>query len=269
MARLDCCWILWLVLWVLGAHVSSVSGDWPVTKICSRDRKMRLIIDGFPTVYIKKTTGRPVMVTNDLPGIVFRPMFSYTALTVFLSPWYGYVSEQYYMYVVTIALGRPYNWKTFTCPWPDPRLLSAERCTVAESQKLPCGGSSSITQADCVAKNCCYDSSSSTSPCYYANDVTVQCTLDGQFVVVVSENVTLPPLDLGSIKLEDSSSPSCSPVSSLSSFVMYQFPVSACGSTVQLAGGNVTYQNTMSAAIAVRTGPVGSITRDSVYKLFF
>ncbi|KAG2465700.1 ZP4 protein, partial [Polypterus senegalus] len=181
----------------------------------------------------EETTGRPVMVTNDLPGIVFRPMFSYTALTVFLSPWYGYVSEQYYMYVVTIALGRPYNWKTFTCPWPDPRLLSAERCTVAESQKLPCGGSSSITQADCVAKNCCYDSSSSTSPCYYANDVTVQCTLDGQFVVVVSENVTLPPLDLGSIKLEDSSSPSCSPVSSLSSFVMYQFPVSACGSTVQ------------------------------------
>uniref|UniRef100_A0A8C4TCK6 Zona pellucida sperm-binding protein 4-like n=1 Tax=Erpetoichthys calabaricus TaxID=27687 RepID=A0A8C4TCK6_ERPCA len=99
--------------------------------------------------------------------------------------------------------------------------------------------------------------------------VTVQCTLDGQFVVVVSENVTLPPLDLGSIQLVDSSSPSCSPVTSLSSFVMYQFPVSACGSTVQLAGGNVTYQNTMSAAITVSSGPQGSITRDSVYKLFF
>ncbi|KAG2459724.1 ZP4 protein, partial [Polypterus senegalus] len=64
--------------------------------------------------------------------------------------------------------------------------------------------------------------------------VTVQCTLDGQFVVVVSENVTLPSLDLGSIQLVDSSSPSCSPVTSLSSFVMYQFPVSACGSTVQV-----------------------------------
>ncbi|KAG2457915.1 ZP4 protein, partial [Polypterus senegalus] len=145
----------------------------------------------------------------------------------------------------------------------------AERCVVAAGEKLPCGGSSSITQADCEANNCCYDFGSSTSPCYYANDVTVQCTLDGQFVVVVSENVTLPPLDLGSIQLVDSSSPSCSPVTSLSSFVMYQFPVSACGSTVQLAGGNVTYQNTMSAAITVRTGPEGSITRDSVYKLFF
>ncbi|KAG2465699.1 ZP4 protein, partial [Polypterus senegalus] len=162
----------------------------------------------------------------------------------------------------------------------------AERCAVTASEKLPCGGSSSITQEDCEANNCCYDSSSSTSLCYYANDVTVQCTLDGQFVVVVSEKVTLPPLNLGSLQLVDSSSPSCSPVTSLSSFVMYQFPVSACGSTVQkiwlalnifklliasglVSGGNVTYQNTMSAAITVRTGPEGSITRDSVYKLFF
>ncbi|XP_039608942.1 zona pellucida sperm-binding protein 4-like [Polypterus senegalus] len=75
--------------------------------------------------------------------------------------------------------------------------------------------------------------------------------------------------DLGCIQLVDSSSPSCSPVTSLSSFVMYQFPVGACGSTVQMAGGNVTCQNTMSAAITVRSGPEGSITRDSVYKLFF
>uniref|UniRef100_A0A8C4SZ57 Zona pellucida sperm-binding protein 4 n=1 Tax=Erpetoichthys calabaricus TaxID=27687 RepID=A0A8C4SZ57_ERPCA len=150
--------------------------------------------------------------------------------------------------------------------WRAGAVIVNERCTVADSEKLPCGGSSSITPAECEANNCCYDLSSSTSPCYYANDVTVQCTLDGQFVVVVSENVTLPPLDLGSIQLVDSS---CSPVTSMSSFVVYQFPVSACGSTVQLAGGNVTYQNTMSAAITVRSGPEGSITRDSVYKLLF
>uniref|UniRef100_A0A8C4SVL6 Zona pellucida sperm-binding protein 4 n=1 Tax=Erpetoichthys calabaricus TaxID=27687 RepID=A0A8C4SVL6_ERPCA len=114
--------------------------------------------------------------------------------------------------------------------WRAGAVIVNERCTVADSEKLPCGGSSSITPAECEANNCCYDLSSSTSPCYYANDVTVQCTLDGQFVVVVSENVTLPPLDLGSIQLVDSS---CSPVTSMSSFVVYQFPVSACGSTVQ------------------------------------
>uniref|UniRef100_A0A8C4SXR2 ZP domain-containing protein n=1 Tax=Erpetoichthys calabaricus TaxID=27687 RepID=A0A8C4SXR2_ERPCA len=36
-------------------------------------------------------------------------------------------------------------------------------------------------------------------------------------------------------------------------------------SLFQVAGGNMTYQNTMSAAITVRSGPEGSITRDSVY----
>ncbi|XP_039608935.1 zona pellucida sperm-binding protein 4-like [Polypterus senegalus] len=173
-------------------------------------------------------------------------------------------------YVLVIAFGRPSNLKMFTCPKPARRSVSvAERCAVTSSEKLACGASAFITQADCEAINCCYDSQILALQCYYANDVTVQCTLDGRFVVVVSEKVTLPPLDLGSIQLVDSSSPSCSPVTSLSTFVVYQFPVSSCGSTVQLAGGNVTYQNTMSAAITVRSGPEGSITRDSFYKLFF
>ncbi|XP_051783428.1 zona pellucida sperm-binding protein 4-like [Erpetoichthys calabaricus] len=291
MARLGCWCLFWLC--VSGAQfVFAASGD--VTKKCDEDKAMTLSLEGSPTVFLQKTIGGLVKVTKDLPGIVLRVKSGRTTLTVPFSSRYGYVAEQHSQYVVVIAIGRPSNLKTFTCHKPARRSVSvAERCAVAASEKLPCGGSSSITQADCEANNCCYDSSSSTSPCYYANDgewlggvseqrwllldihacllwpVTVQCTLDGQFVVVVSENVTLPPLDLGSIQLVDSSSSACSPVTSLSSFVMYQFPVSACGSTVQLVGGNVTYQNTMSAAITVSSGPQGSITRDSVYKLFF
>uniref|UniRef100_A0A8C4XDY5 Zona pellucida sperm-binding protein 4 n=1 Tax=Erpetoichthys calabaricus TaxID=27687 RepID=A0A8C4XDY5_ERPCA len=270
MARLDYWCLFWLAVWIASAPFASArSGD--VTKKCDdEDKTMMLSFAGTPLVFLQKTTGGLVKVTKDLPGVVFRVKSGRTTLKVPLLSPYGYVSEQGSEYVVTIAVGSRSNVRTLTCPKPARRSGSvAESCTVADSEKLPCGGSSSITQADCEANNCCYDSSSSTSPCYYANDVTVQCTLDGQFVVVVSENVTLPPLDLGSIQLVDSSSPSCSPVTSLSSFVMYQFPVSACGSTVQLAGGNVTYQNTMSAAITVSSGPDGSITRDSVYKLFF
>ncbi|XP_051783471.1 zona pellucida sperm-binding protein 4-like isoform X7 [Erpetoichthys calabaricus] len=267
MARLNCWCLFWLC--VLGAqYVFAKSGE--VTKKCDEDKAMTLSFDSSPTVFLQKMIGGLVKVTKDLPGIVLHVKSGRTTLTVPFSSRYGYVAEQGSEYVVTIAVGSRSNVRTLTCPKPARRSGSvAESCTVADSEKLPCGGSSSITQADCEANNCCYDSSSSTSPCYYANDVTVQCTLDGQFVVVVSENVTLPPLDLGSIQLVDSSSPSCSPVTSLSSFVMYQFPVSACGSTVQMAGGNVTYQNTMSSAITVRSGPDGSITRDSVYKLFF
>ncbi|XP_051783397.1 zona pellucida sperm-binding protein 4-like isoform X8 [Erpetoichthys calabaricus] len=274
MARLEFWCICWLVLCV--SVVRFVSGDVFVIKKCDGFKTMTLSFHGSPTVYLQKTRGGQVKVTKDLPGIVVHVKFGRTTLKVPYSSHYGYMSQQHSQYVLVIAFGRPSNWRTFTCPKieREPVLLDAvssvtERCTMANHEKLPCGGSSSITQADCEANNCCYDLSSSTSPCYYADDVTVQCTLDGQFVVVVSENVTLPPLDLGSIQLVDSSSPSCSPVTSLSSFVVYQFPVSACGSTVQLAGGNVTYQNTMSAAITVRSGPEGSITRDSVYKLFF
>ncbi|XP_051783473.1 zona pellucida sperm-binding protein 4-like isoform X9 [Erpetoichthys calabaricus] len=267
MARLGCWCLFWLVVCVSGAQFVLV--DVPVTKKCDRAKTMTLSFDGYSTVYIQKVRRGLVKVTQNLPGVYYRVMFGRTTLTVPLSSPYGYAFERRHMYVVIIAVGKPSNLKTFVCPKSAPRLVIDERCTVADSEKLLCGGSSSISQADCEANNCCYDSSSSTSPCYYANDVTVQCTLDGQFVVVVSENVTLPPLDLGSIQLVDSSSPSCSPVTSLSSFVMYQFPVSACGSTVQMAGGNVTYQNTMSSAITVRSGPDGSITRDSVYKLFF
>ncbi|XP_039598911.1 zona pellucida sperm-binding protein 4-like, partial [Polypterus senegalus] len=251
MACLDCWCYFWLAVYLTGVQfVYAASGD--VTKKCDGDKTMTLSFAGSQNVFLQK---------------VWR-----TTLTVPFSSTYGYASEKSSQYVVTIAVGSRSNLKTFTCPKPGRRVLKlpADRCAVVDREKLPCGGSSSITQADCEASNCCYDSSSSsTSPCYYANDVTVQCTLDGQFVVVVSENVTLPSLDLGSIQLVDSSSPSCRPVTSLSSFVMYQFPVSACGSTVQLSGGNVTYQNTMSAAITVRSGPEGSITRDSVYKLFF
>ncbi|XP_039608296.1 zona pellucida sperm-binding protein 4-like [Polypterus senegalus] len=277
MARLDCCCFCWMVLCMIAARF--VSGDVFVTKKCDGFQTMTLSFDGSPTVFLQKTRGGQVKVTKDLPGIVVHVKSGRTTLTVPFSSRYGYVAEESSQYVVVISFGHASNWRTFTCPKlyrfaaPAVYILAIntvpERCAVADSEKFPCGGSSSITQVDCEANNCCYDLSSSTSPCYYANDVTVQCTQDGQFVVVVSENVTLPPLDLGSLQLVDSSSPSCSPVTSRSSFVMYQFPVSACGSTVQLAGGNVTYQNTMSAAITVRTGPEGSITRDSVYKLFF
>uniref|UniRef100_A0A8C4TFK3 Zona pellucida sperm-binding protein 4 n=1 Tax=Erpetoichthys calabaricus TaxID=27687 RepID=A0A8C4TFK3_ERPCA len=269
MACLNWWCLFWLAAYVPVAQFGPIVNV-PVTKKCDGAKTMTLSFDSSWTVYIKKFKVGVVKVTNKLPGIIFRQQHHVATLKVPLSSSYGYVSVQGARYVARIAFGFPTNLKTFTCPKPGPRSITDERCTVADHEKLPCGGSSSITPADCEASNCCYDSSSSTSPCYYANDVTVQCTLDGQFVVVVSENVTLPPLDLGSIQLVDSSSPSCSPVTSLSSFVMYQFPVSACGSTVQLlAGGNVTYQNTMSAAITVSSGPEGSITRDSVYKLFF
>ena len=55
-------------------------------------------------------------------------------------------------------------------------------------------------------------------------------------MVVVSRAATLPMLDLGSVTLlEGRSGGSCGPVSSSPLFAVYQFPVSACGTTVRVS----------------------------------
>ncbi|KAJ8352706.1 hypothetical protein SKAU_G00241820 [Synaphobranchus kaupii] len=107
--------------------------------------------------------------------------------------------------------------------------------------------------------------------CYYANEVTVHCLRDGQFKVVVSRASTLPPLDLGSVTLLEgpSSGDSCGPFVASPAFEVFQFPVSACGTTVRVEGDYVIYENEMSSNYGVATGPSGSITRDSIFQLSF
>ncbi|XP_041097086.1 zona pellucida sperm-binding protein 4-like, partial [Polyodon spathula] len=101
----------------------------------------------------------------------------------------------------------------------------------------------------------------------HSPSVTVQCTRDGQVVVVVSRNATKPQLSLDSVSMLGGRSPPCNPVRTSSAFTMFKFPVSACGTTMKRDGSDVVYENLMSASIDVRTGPGGSITRDSTYTL--
>lgn len=67
--------------------------------------------------------------------------------------------------------------------------------------------------------------------------MTVQCTSDGQFVVVVARDATWPHMDAGSISLLDTNDPSCSPVDFTTAFTIFQFPVTACGTTMSEVGG--------------------------------
>lgn len=66
--------------------------------------------------------------------------------------------------------------------------------------------------------------------------VTVQCTRDGQFVVVVAQDATLPHIDVDSISLLETNGPSCTPVDFTSAFAIFQFPVTACGTTIKEVG---------------------------------
>ncbi|XP_058854031.1 zona pellucida sperm-binding protein 4-like [Acipenser ruthenus] len=138
-------------------------------------------------------------------------------------------------------------------------------CQVAENEKLSCGDGF-VNETACTETGCCFDRNAPVA-CYYSNSVTVQCTRDGQVVVVVSRNATRPQLSLGSVSMLGGRNPPCNPVRTSSAFTMFKFPVSACGTTMKRRGSDVVYENIMSAFIDVRTGPGGSITRDSTYKL--
>uniref|UniRef100_A0A8C2XBT5 ZP domain-containing protein n=1 Tax=Cyclopterus lumpus TaxID=8103 RepID=A0A8C2XBT5_CYCLU len=98
--------------------------------------------------------------------------------------------------------------------------------------------------------------------------VTVQCTKNGQFIVVVARDATVPNIDLESILLLSKAS-GCTHVDSNSDFAIYNFPVTSCGTVVLEEPGVIIYENKMFSSYEVETGRRGVITRDSHYELLF
>uniref|UniRef100_A0A8C2KNF9 Zona pellucida sperm-binding protein 4 n=1 Tax=Cyprinus carpio TaxID=7962 RepID=A0A8C2KNF9_CYPCA len=141
----------------------------------------------------------------------------------------------------------------------------SQRCVVEQHERIECG-EPDITPAECEDISCCYDAGG----CYYARAVTLQCTRDGQFVLVVARDATMPRISLDSIHmLENDPSGRCASVDSTASFAIYQFTVSSCGTRMKEESGFVIYENMMSSAYEVAVGPRGSISRDSSYELKF
>uniref|UniRef100_A0A8B9HS20 Zona pellucida sperm-binding protein 4 n=1 Tax=Astyanax mexicanus TaxID=7994 RepID=A0A8B9HS20_ASTMX len=141
-------------------------------------------------------------------------------------------------------------------------LANAAKCQLNDVDKVPCG-EPSIDASHCGAINCCFDGQN----CYYGKTVTVQCTIDGQFVLVVARDATLPRISLDSISLLGGSDGPCGVADYNANFAIYQFPVTACGTRVQ--GDYVVYENKMVSSYEVGVGPLGAITRDSHYELYF
>ncbi|XP_048860875.1 zona pellucida sperm-binding protein 4-like isoform X3 [Brienomyrus brachyistius] len=141
-------------------------------------------------------------------------------------------------------------------------VSASAKCQVYE--RVPCGDPA-FGQAACEAINCCFDG----QQCYYGNAVTVQCTRDGQFVVVVAKDSTVPQLDVASVSLLGGNAAPCLPVATTNAFAIYTFPVTACGTVVKVDGDYVVYENRMTSSYEVGVGPLGSITRDSLYELLF
>ncbi|XP_025950742.2 zona pellucida sperm-binding protein 4 [Dromaius novaehollandiae] len=223
------------------------------------------------------TEGKAHAVQNDsscglwvsgMPDGSRKVSISYTGCYVF--EWEG----NYFMLVGiegTNAAGQKvlHEEKLLRCPVDLPALdpPSSSVCSAVDSQdRLPCA-SMPISWGECEERGCCYNPRDRVKPCYYGNTVTAHCTPDGQFSIAVSRDATLPPIILESVHLASGHSAGCIPAVRNNVFVVYRFPLSACGTTFQVAGDQGIYENELVASRAVKTGNLGSITRDSTFRL--
>ncbi|XP_074763399.1 zona pellucida sperm-binding protein 4-like [Athene noctua] len=156
--------------------------------------------------------------------------------------------------------------KLLRCPVDLPALdaPSSSVCSAVLSQdRLPRPSS----QGDCEVQGCCYDPRDRVKPCYFGSTVTAHCTPDGQFSIAVSWDVILPAVILDFVQLASGHSTSCVPVAKNNAFVVYWFPLSACGTTFQVTGDQVIYENELVASRDVKTVSLGSVTRDRTFRL--
>nr|XP_056700658.1 zona pellucida sperm-binding protein 4-like [Euleptes europaea] len=145
---------------------------------------------------------------------------------------------------------------------PSPGLCSA----VQAPDRLPCAAYQ-VSQGECEDLGCCYNSRDRVAPCYYGNKVTAHCTPEGQFSIAVSRDATRPPLTLDSVRLLSSRGRECVPVSKTSTFVLFRFPLSACGTILKTTGSQQVYENELVADRQVLVSRSGSITRDSNFRV--
>lgn len=96
--------------------------------------------------------------------------------------------------------------------------------------------------------------------------VTVQCTKDGQFIVVVAKAATVPKLSLDTITLLEGEEAVCAPVDSTAAYVIFQFPVSACGTTVTVCISCPCVGN--GSCVCVSTSQRGKLTNHSIMNTF-
>ncbi|KAM3853649.1 zona pellucida sperm-binding protein 1 [Vipera latastei] len=143
------------------------------------------------------------------------------------------------------------------------RPLTQQQCQVS-SGRIPCADVQGPTA--CHQTGCCYDAMDQVTPCYYGNTVTVQCLRDGYFILVISRDMLDYPIILESVKLSYAQA-GCSPVRKTESFLVFRFSLTQCGTTVQVTGGKLIYENQLVSGLDILRGPDGSITRDSTFML--
>uniref|UniRef100_A0A8C6VFS5 Zona pellucida sperm-binding protein 4 n=1 Tax=Naja naja TaxID=35670 RepID=A0A8C6VFS5_NAJNA len=113
---------------------------------------------------------------------------------------------------------------------------SPSRCSVVQlAERLPCS-SHRVSHGQCSHLGCCFDPQDRVTPCYYGKTVTARCTPDGSFSLAVSRDAAVPPLSLDSLHLLSRRGGACGPLSRNEAFVVFNFPLSACGTIFKVSG---------------------------------
>ncbi|NXK42759.1 ZP1 protein, partial [Piprites chloris] len=146
---------------------------------------------------------------------------------------------------------------------PSGMQLTREQCQVPVG-RMPCVAPQG--RDGCIQAGCCYDDTDRATPCYYGNTATVQCLREGQFILVVPRGVAVQPYNLDSVRLAGSQA-GCEPFRVTESSVMFRFPVTHCGTTLQVIEDRLIYENQLISTIDVQGSSRGFVTRDSVYIL--
>ncbi|XP_064515883.1 zona pellucida sperm-binding protein 1 isoform X2 [Pseudopipra pipra] len=141
--------------------------------------------------------------------------------------------------------------------------LTREQCQVPVG-RMPCVAPQG--RDGCIQAGCCHDDTDRATPCYYGNTATVQCLREGQFILVVPRGMAVQPYNLDSVRLAGSQA-GCEPFRVTESSVMFRFPVTRCGTTVQVIEDRLIYENQLISTIDVQGSSRGFVTRDSVYIL--
>ncbi|XP_039180331.1 zona pellucida sperm-binding protein 4-like isoform X1 [Crotalus tigris] len=140
---------------------------------------------------------------------------------------------------------------------------SPSRCSAVQlADRLPCS-SHRLSHGRCSHLGCCFDPQDRVIPCYYGKAVTARCTPEGSFSLAVSRDAVVPPLRLDSLHLLGPRGRPCGPLLRNEAFVVFNFPLSACGTIFKEAGGQQIYENELWAERWTLHTSSGSVTRDS------
>lgn len=146
---------------------------------------------------------------------------------------------------------------------PNAPEIEVTTCDVPTPHRVPCG-ESTISFDECKALSCCYEA----GQCFFGKSVTVQCTRDGYFIVVVARDATQPGIDFDTLNLIGQGE-ECRQKASNLYFSVFHFPVTACGTEILDDFGAIVYKNSLTCEYLVQTGQQGSITRNSLFELLF